>query len=90
MNLEIGIAGEFLNQVIDRAGREGHRASTLLAEQVMAVAGRAPNVGGRAIRLDDPGQHINRSEDFQGAIDRGAANPGTIVSGAEFGHELFS
>lgn len=59
---------------------------------MMTVTEGVRNVGGVTVRLDQPGQHVDRGQDLQRAINRGAANgwPGRVLHViAELCHELF-
>jgi hypothetical protein len=60
------------------------KATTSPADEMMAVTGDARDVGGVATWLEKPGQEIDRGEDFQGAVDGGAANSWQLL------HKLLS
>ncbi len=55
---------------------------------MVPVPQRITDVGGVSIRLDQPGQHIERSEDLKRPVDSGPSDRPAIAR-SNVGHELF-
>jgi hypothetical protein len=80
---EVGVAGEIAQEVVDRAPGKGDDGTALGADEVVAVARLADDVGGVATGLEEAGQQIDRGEDLQRPID------GRAPDRREFFDELF-
>jgi len=89
VDLEVGAFREIPDQIVDRAGREGHRLATVFAKQMVSVSGRTPDIDGVAVRLHDPGEDVDGGEDLKRPVYRRPANARSFRSLAQLRHELF-
>ena len=85
---ELGVAAEVADQLVDRAGRKRHRGSAAGTDQVVTVAGRTDDVGRVPARLQNPRQHVDRSQDLEGPVDRRSTQP--RLTCFELRNDLFS
>ena len=72
MDLEVVFLGQCVGQVGDRTGVEGHGRATARADEMMAVDRRTGYVNRASRSVENPGEHPERGEDLQSAIDRRA------------------
>lgn len=79
MDFERGLLHQRRNEFLDRAKRECDRCSAPGADNVVPMPQRVADVGGMPIRLDQPGKDIERGEDLEGAIDRGAPDRSAVA-----------
>jgi len=76
------------HEFLDRAERERHGRAAIGTDDVVPVSKRIADICRVTIGLDQAGQHVDRRQDFQGAVDRGAANRSAVGS-ADIGYQLF-
>jgi len=83
---KVGVAGKVAHEIVDGAAGEGNHGATVGADEVVAMAGDADDIGGVAISLEEASQDIDRGEDFEGAVDSGAAEFG--IGALQVGDDL--
>jgi hypothetical protein len=74
VNCELGVAGEIANHIVERTARERNDGSALGTDEMVTMARLADDVGGMAAWLQQSSQDIDRSEDFERAINGSSAN----------------
>lgn len=86
--LEVGVPREVLHQIVERACSKRHGGTTALAEKVMPMPGRAPDVARMTVWLNDTGQHVDSGKDLQGPVDCRATDTGSTRRLAQFSDKL--
>jgi hypothetical protein len=75
---ELGVTGEIANDIVEGAARKRNDGSALGADKMVAMAGLANDIRGMAAWLQQSRQHIDRSEDFERAINGRSPNVGHL------------
>lgn len=70
MDRKLGVTTQGMDKLVDRARGECHRHTAAGTNEMMAMAGRSDDIGRVPARLENSGQHIDRGQNLQGAIDR--------------------
>src|SRR5262245_22993906 len=74
MDREIRIPGQVAHDIFEGTSRERDHGPAFRADQMMAMSGFADDIRWVAAGLEQSRQHIDRSQDLEGAVDRGTAD----------------
>ena len=80
LDAEPGVPAEVADELVHRAGREGHRRSAVGTDQVVAVAGGASDVGRVAVGAEDAAEDIDRGEELKRAVHGRPADLGDALA----------
>lgn len=90
LDLKARLSGEIVYEIVDRAGSEGHGRTATFADKMMAMPRRTPDIGWRAVWLNNSCKHVDSGEDFERPIDGGPADSWTAQALAQFCNQLLS